>query len=101
VPGVEACSRIREARLASWGLRIKRLDREQSDLWLKLMIKAPGQIPKLLIIEISHCDEMNDRIFVIDIDIDMNVWDNARNLIEPISFRRFHVQRNSTTDPYI
>jgi hypothetical protein len=53
---------------------------------LKLTIKAPGQIPKLLQIEIIHYDEMNDKIFDIDIDIDMNVWDNARNVIEPISF---------------
>jgi hypothetical protein len=31
---------------------------------------------------------MNEKIF--DIDIDMNVLDNARNVIEPISFHRFH-----------
>jgi hypothetical protein len=48
------------------------------------MIKAPGQIPKLLQIEITHDDEMNDKIF--NIDIDMNVCDNRRNVIEPISF---------------
>jgi hypothetical protein len=36
---------------------------------LNLMIKAPGQIPKLLQIEITHYNEMNDKIF--DIDIDM------------------------------
>jgi hypothetical protein len=35
---------------------------------------------------------MNDKIF--DIDIDMNVWDNARNVIEPILFHRFHGQGN-------
>jgi hypothetical protein len=56
---------------------------------LKFMTKAAGQIPTLLQIEISHYDEINDEIF--DIDIDMNVWDNARNVIEPISFHRFHV----------
>jgi hypothetical protein len=41
---------------------------------------------------------MNDKIFDIDIDIDiyidMNVWDNARNVIEPISFHRFPGQSN-------
>jgi hypothetical protein len=59
---------------------------------LKLTIKASGQIPKLLQIEITHDDEMNDKIF----DIDMNVWDNARYAIKPISFHRFHRQSNST-----
>jgi hypothetical protein len=29
---------------------------------------------------------MNDKIFDVDIDIDMNVWDNARNVMNPISF---------------
>jgi hypothetical protein len=33
------------------------------------MIKAAGQIPKLLQIEITHYNEMNDKIF----DIDMSV----------------------------
>jgi hypothetical protein len=33
-------------------------------------------------VEITHYDEMNDKIF--DNDIDMNVWDNARNVIESI-----------------
>jgi hypothetical protein len=51
---------------------------------LKLTIKAAGQITKLLQIEITDYDEMNNKIF--DIDIDMNVWDNTRNVIEPISF---------------
>jgi hypothetical protein len=37
---------------------------------------------------------MNDKIF--DIDIDMNVWDDARNIIDPISFHQFHDQSNST-----
>jgi hypothetical protein len=44
--------------------------------------------------EMTHYDEMDDKIF--DIDIDMNVWVNARNVIEPISFHRFHGQGNST-----
>jgi hypothetical protein len=35
---------------------------------------------------------MNDKRF----DIDMNVWDNTRNVIEPISFHRFHGQSDST-----
>jgi hypothetical protein len=59
---------------------------------LKLTIKAPGQISKLLQIEIIQSDEMNHKIF--DIDIDMNVWDNIRNSIEPISFHRFHGPSN-------
>jgi hypothetical protein len=59
---------------------------------LILTIKAPGQIPKLLQIERTHYYEMNDKIF----DIDMYVWDNTRNVIEPISFHRFHGQSDST-----
>jgi hypothetical protein len=59
-----------------------------------LTIKAPGQIPELLQIEITHYHEVNNKIFDIDIDvdidIDMNVWDNARNVIKLISFHRFH-----------
>jgi hypothetical protein len=35
---------------------------------------------------------MNDKVWDIDIEIDMNVWDNATNVIEPISFHRFHGQ---------
>jgi hypothetical protein len=46
-------------------------------------------------VKIIHYDEMNDKIF--DIDIDMNVWDNAINVIDMISFHRFHGQSNSTT----
>jgi hypothetical protein len=59
---------------------------------LKLTIKAMGQISKLLQIEITHYDEMNDKLFDIDsdINIDMNVRDTARNVIEPISFHQFH-----------
>jgi hypothetical protein len=69
---------------------------------LKLTIKVPGQIPKPFQSEITHYDEMNDKIFHIDIDIDgdvdvdidMKVWDNARNVIESISFHRFHGPSN-------
>jgi hypothetical protein len=28
---------------------------------------------------------MNNKIFNVDVDIDMNVWDNARNVIEATS----------------
>jgi hypothetical protein len=59
-----------------------------------LTIKALGQITKLLQSEKTHYDEIKDKIF--DIDIDMNVWDNARNVIDPISFHRFHGQSNPT-----
>jgi hypothetical protein len=61
-----------------------------------------GQTPLHVKIEITHYGEMNDKIF--DMDIDMNVWDSARNVIESISFHRFHGQRNSTIDlvgPYL
>jgi hypothetical protein len=51
---------------------------------LKLTIKAPGRILRFLQIEIMHYYEMNDKAF--SIDIDMNVWGNARNIIELISF---------------
>jgi hypothetical protein len=68
---------------------------------MKLTIKAPGHFSKLLQIEITHYDEMSDKIFDHDIDIDMNVCDNARNAIEPISFHRFHGQSNSTIYIYI
>jgi hypothetical protein len=47
-------------------------------------------------IEITHYDEKNDTIFDIDIDIDieLTVCDNARNVIEPVSFHRFQGQSN-------
>jgi hypothetical protein len=65
---------------------------------LKLTIKAASQIPKHVQIEITHYNEMNDKIFDIDININfnMNVWDNARNVIKPFSFHQFHGQSNST-----
>jgi hypothetical protein len=37
---------------------------------------------------------MNDKIP--DIGIDVNVLDNARNVIKPISFHPFHGQSSST-----
>jgi hypothetical protein len=40
---------------------------------------------------------MNDKIF----DIDMNVWDNTRNVIKLISFHRFQGQINSTIHIYV
>jgi hypothetical protein len=42
---------------------------------LKLTIKAPSQISKLLQIEMTHCNEMNDKIFdkIFDIDIDVDI----------------------------
>jgi hypothetical protein len=54
--------------------------------------KAPGQIPLHVKVEITHYDEMNDKIS--DINIDMNVRDNARNVIQPISFHQFPGQSN-------
>jgi hypothetical protein len=44
--------------------------------------------------KITYCNEMNDKTFDVDIDIDVNVWDNARNVIEPTSFHRFHGRDN-------
>jgi hypothetical protein len=46
------------------------------------MVKAPGQMPLQVEVEIIHYDEMNDKRF--DADVDMNVWYNARNVIKPI-----------------
>jgi hypothetical protein len=58
----------------------------------EVTIKAPDQMPFHVKVEIIHYDEMNDKIF----DTDMSVWDNARNVIESISFHRFHGPDNST-----
>jgi hypothetical protein len=38
--------------------------------------------------EITHHNEMNDKMF--NVDFDMNMWDIARNIIEPILFHLFH-----------
>jgi hypothetical protein len=43
----------------------------------------------------THYSEMNDKIF----DIDMNALDNARNILEPISFHLFHGQCIGCSDP--
>jgi hypothetical protein len=61
---------------------------------LKLPIKTQGQMPLHVKVEITHYDEMNDKMFDVDIDIAIGVWDNARNVIEPISFHRFHTPSN-------
>jgi hypothetical protein len=58
----------------------------------KLPTKAPAQMPVHVRKEITHYDEMNHKI----IDINMNMWDNARNGMESISFHRFHGSSNST-----
>jgi hypothetical protein len=59
-----------------------------------LTIKTLGPILLHFKIETAYYDEMNDKIFDIDMNIDMNVCDNARNVIEPISFHRFHELSN-------
>jgi hypothetical protein len=59
---------------------------------LTLPIKTPSSIPLHIQIEITHHSEMNDKIF----NIDANMWDIARNVIEPISFHRFHRRSNPT-----
>jgi hypothetical protein len=61
---------------------------------LKLTIKVPGQKALDVKGEITDYDEINDKIF----DVDMNVWDNARNITEPISFHYFHDRSNSMID---
>jgi hypothetical protein len=53
-----------------------------------LPIKTPGQMPLHIQKEITHYNEMNDKIF--SIDIDMNICAIARNGIEPIFFHLFH-----------
>jgi hypothetical protein len=45
-------------------------------------------------IKTTHCSEMNDEIF--DIDINMDVWDIATNVIGLISFHLFHGMSSST-----
>jgi hypothetical protein len=57
-----------------------------------LTIKARCQMPLHVTLEITHYEEIRNKIFNIDVDIDiyMNVWDNARNAIEPISFHSLH-----------
>jgi hypothetical protein len=42
--------------------------------------------------KITQDNETDDKIS----GTDMNVWDNARNAIKPMSFYLFHGQRNST-----
>jgi hypothetical protein len=63
----------------------------------------PSHIQKEIIHYTEMNDKVNDRISIIDIDIDMNVnvWDIARNLIQPISFHLFQGQSNSTMYIYI
>jgi hypothetical protein len=97
VPGLGEYPRIRAPRLASQSSGIGRLHPERSELRLKLTIKTRGQISKLFQKEITHYNEMNNKIF----DIDMNVWDNARNVIELFSFHQFHGKSNSTIHIYI
>jgi hypothetical protein len=60
-------------------------------------IRAPGPTPFGGRKEITQQDDMNDKVFNIDVDTDMKMWDIARNAIGTISFDRFHGQRNPTT----
>jgi hypothetical protein len=53
--------------------------------------KTVGQMSLHVRKEIIHSNEMNDQIF----NVDMNAWDNVRNVIKPIPFHLFHAQRNS------
>jgi hypothetical protein len=53
---------------------------------LTLPIKTPGSMPLHGQKEITHYNAMNDQIF----NIDMNMGEIERNIIEPISFHRFH-----------
>jgi hypothetical protein len=47
--------------------------------------ESTSQTPFHVKIEITHYDEMNNKIYDIDIDINTNVWDHARNVMKPIS----------------
>jgi hypothetical protein len=55
---------------------------------IKTFLPIPGQIQT----EMTDYNEMNDKIF----DIDMNVGDIVKNAMEPMSFHVFHGHRNST-----
>jgi hypothetical protein len=58
-------------------------------------IKTPGSMPLDIPKEITDYNEMNNQI--LNVGIELNMWDIARNVIEPISFHRFHWLSNSTT----
>jgi hypothetical protein len=60
-----------------------------------LPIKTPGTMPLHVQKEVTHYNEINDKIF--DLYIDINMWDIVRNVIELILFHLFHGQSNSTT----
>jgi hypothetical protein len=62
---------------------------------LMLPIKTRGGMSSHIQEEMTHYNEMNDKIF--DVDIDMNMWDNTIDVIESISFHLFHGQNHSTT----
>jgi hypothetical protein len=51
-------------------------------------MKTPGQIPFQIRKENTHSDDMNDNMFVVDIDI--NVWDNKQNILREMASSRFH-----------
>jgi hypothetical protein len=55
-------------------------------------ITTLGQMPYGIQKGITHCSEMNEKTF----NIDLNIWNIARKIIEPISFHLFHAQSNST-----
>jgi hypothetical protein len=59
---------------------------------LRWPITTLGQMPYGIQKEITHCSEMNEKAF----NIDMNMWNIARKIIEPISFQLFHAQSNPT-----
>jgi hypothetical protein len=57
---------------------------------LKLPIKTRGQMLSDVRQEITHYNEMKNRIF----DINLNMRDNARRAIAPTWFYPFHGQGN-------
>jgi hypothetical protein len=57
-----------------------------------LPIKTRDQMPLHLHKEVTYCNEMNDEI----LDIDMDMWNIARNVTKPISFHPFHRQSQLT-----
>jgi hypothetical protein len=62
---------------------------------LMLPMKTPGRMSSHIQDEMTHCNEMNNKIF--NIDIDMNMRDITINVMESISFHLFHGQSSSTT----
>jgi hypothetical protein len=51
--------------------------------------ESADQMPLGVLKELTHYNEMNNQI----LDLDVDLWDNARNAIELLSLQLFHGQR--------